>query len=63
MSDKKIANSPHCIKSELDLFYVPPTNTSIESGGWGVFHPVSVIVRIYISKIFFKFLNFYKKIF
>lgn len=43
MSEKKIANSPHCIKSELDLFYVPPTNTSIESGGWGVYHPVSVI--------------------
>ena len=43
MAEKKIANSPHCIKSELDLFYVPPTNTSIESGGWGVYHPISVI--------------------
>lgn len=44
MSDhKSILNSPQCIKSELDLFYVPPTNTSIESGGWGVHHPVSVV--------------------
>lgn len=41
--DNIIANSPQCIKSELDLFYVPPTNTSIESGGWGVYHPVSII--------------------
>lgn len=44
MSDSKsITNSPQCIKSELDLFYVPPTNTSIENGGWGVYHPVSVV--------------------
>ena len=26
--------SDECAKSELDLFYVPPTNTSIESGVW-----------------------------
>lgn len=28
-----------CVKSELDLFYVPPTNTSIESGQWSVYYP------------------------
>lgn len=38
-----ISNSHECSKSELDLFYVPPTNTSIESGGWGIHYPVSVI--------------------
>jgi hypothetical protein len=31
---KIFANSPECIKSELDLFYVPPTNTSITKGSW-----------------------------
>jgi len=40
---KFIAYSTECTKSELDLFYVPPTNTSIESGGWSIHHPVSVI--------------------
>ena len=40
---KFISNSPACIKSELDLFHVPPTNTSIETGGWAVYHPVSII--------------------
>ena len=38
-----ISNSIECFKSELDLFYVPPTNTSIESGGWSIHQPVSLI--------------------
>jgi len=29
-----------CTKSELDLFYVPPTNTSIESGLWSQYQPI-----------------------
>lgn len=40
---KFIRNSHECTKSELDLFFVPPTNTSIESGGWSQHHPISVI--------------------
>jgi len=37
---------PHscvCAKSELDLFTVPPTQTSIESGGWVEYNPISSI--------------------
>lgn len=30
-----------CTKSELDLFYVPPTNTSIESGQWTAYYPTT----------------------
>ena len=40
---RSINNSTDCVKSELDLFYVPPTNTSIESGGWGEYHPIANI--------------------
>ena len=32
-----------CVKSELDLFNVPPTQTSIESGGWVKYNPISSI--------------------
>ena len=34
-------NSCECAKSELDLFSVPPTQTSIESGLYVEYHPIS----------------------
>ena len=37
------ADSCECAKSELDLFSVPPTQTSVESGRWVEYHPVSSI--------------------
>lgn len=36
-------DSCECTKSELDLFALPPTQTSIESGTWVEYHPVSSI--------------------
>src|SRR6266516_3231525 len=33
--------SCECAKSELDLFTVPSTHTSIESGGWVEYNPIS----------------------
>jgi len=35
--------SCECTKSELDLFSVPPTQTSIENGSWVEYHPISTI--------------------
>ena len=35
--------SCECVKSELDLFSVPPTQTSIESGSWVEYNPISTI--------------------
>jgi len=35
--------SCECSKSELDIFLVPPTQTSIESGGWVEYNPISSI--------------------
>ena len=35
------SHSCECAKSELDLFTVPPTQTSIESGGWVEYNPIS----------------------
>jgi len=35
----KFENSIECAKSELDLFSVPPTQTSIEEGVWDVIQP------------------------
>jgi hypothetical protein len=35
--------SCECAKSELDLFSVPPTQTSIESGNWVEYHPLSSV--------------------
>jgi len=35
--------SCECAKSELDLFSVPPTQTSIESGLYGEYRPISSI--------------------
>lgn len=38
-----IKNSSECTKSELDLFYLPSTNTSIEAGIWAEHAPISLI--------------------
>jgi hypothetical protein len=35
--------SCECMKGELDLFAVPPTQTSIEHGTWVEYHPLSTI--------------------
>jgi hypothetical protein len=35
--------SCECAKGELDLFAVPPTQTSIEHGTWVEYHPLSTI--------------------
>ena len=32
-----------CTKSELDLFSVPPTKTSMEQGSWVEYHPLTAI--------------------
>lgn len=34
-------NSCECVKSELDVFALPTTQTSIESGQWMQYHPIS----------------------
>ena len=33
-----------CVNSELDLFSVPPTQTSIEHGSFVEYHPISTLV-------------------
>ena len=35
--------SCECTKSELDIFAVPPTQTSVESGGWVEYNPIATI--------------------
>jgi len=35
--------SCECTKSELDLFSVPPTQTSIEQGSWIEYHPITSV--------------------
>jgi len=35
--------SCECTKSELDLFSVPPTQTSIEHGNWIEYHPITTV--------------------
>lgn len=37
------ALSCECAKSELDLFSIPPTQTSIDSGSWYEYNPISSI--------------------
>ena len=32
-----------CMKSELDLFSVPPTQTSVENGTWDEYHPITTL--------------------
>lgn len=41
MATKIIANSDECMKSELDLFNVPPTNSSIDSSIWSEVSPMA----------------------
>ena len=38
---KFLKDSSECIKSELDLFLTPSTNTSIVNGGWFEINPTS----------------------
>ena len=38
-----INQSCECLKSELDLFSVPPTQTSIENGNWIEYHPLTAV--------------------
>jgi len=33
--------SPKCVKSELELFHLPGTQTSVQSSVWVQFHPLS----------------------
>jgi len=33
--------SCECAKNELDIFSIPPTQTSVESGGWVEYNPIS----------------------
>lgn len=35
--------SCECVKTELDLFSLPPTQTSIESGKWVQYKPISTL--------------------
>ena len=35
--------SCECLKSELDLFSVPPTQTSVENGNWIEYHPLAAV--------------------
>ena len=35
--------SCECLKSELDLFSVPPTQTSVENGNWIEHHPLTTV--------------------
>ena len=37
------SKSQECSKSELDLFSVPPTQTSLEKGRWEEYQPVSSV--------------------
>ena len=37
------SHSCECTKSELDLFSLPPTQTSIDKGQWMKYHPISTI--------------------
>ena len=34
-----------CMKSELDIFSVPPTQTSIENGSWVEYHPITTLTE------------------
>ncbi|GFS54068.1 uncharacterized protein F54H12.2 [Trichonephila inaurata madagascariensis] len=36
-----LKESPECVKSELNLFLTPPTQTVIEKGQWVQFHPIT----------------------
>ncbi|XP_054709203.1 uncharacterized protein F54H12.2-like [Uloborus diversus] len=36
-----LKGSPECVKSELELFHLPATQTAIENGQWVEYHPLS----------------------
>ncbi|GFS83197.1 uncharacterized protein TNCV_1287721 [Trichonephila clavipes] len=36
-----LKDSPECVKSELELFNLPGTQTVIQDGQWKQFHPLS----------------------
>ncbi|GFV26097.1 uncharacterized protein TNCV_4887281 [Trichonephila clavipes] len=36
-----LKDSPECVKSELELFKLPGTQTVIQDGQWKQFHPLS----------------------
>ncbi|GBM41470.1 hypothetical protein AVEN_130936-1 [Araneus ventricosus] len=36
-----LKGSPECVKSELELFHLLPTQTAMENGKWIEFHPLS----------------------
>lgn len=38
-----LKDSPECVKSELELFHLPGTQTVIQSGKWIEFHPLSKV--------------------
>ncbi|GIY50388.1 hypothetical protein CDAR_303201 [Caerostris darwini] len=38
-----LKGSPECVKSELELFHLPATQTAIEDGHWVEFHPLSKV--------------------
>ncbi|GIY37614.1 uncharacterized protein CDAR_125911 [Caerostris darwini] len=38
---QSMIGSPECVKSELELFHLPATQTAIEDGHWVEFHPLS----------------------
>jgi len=41
--------SCECLKSELDLFSVPPTQTSVENGNWIEYHPLTSVGEFEIN--------------
>lgn len=38
-------DSYDCVKSELDLFWTPPTNSSVLNGIWSDYHPLTAISK------------------
>ena len=38
-------HSCECVKSELDIFAIPPTQTSVEYGTWVEYNPLSAITH------------------
>ena len=43
MAHKLHASSSDCSVRALDLFYVPPTQTSMEKGTWVDVHPIASV--------------------
>lgn len=39
------SQSCECVKTELDIFSLPPTQTSIQSGQWANYKPLSSITE------------------